>query len=253
MKSITFPVLCTSFCLIASLTAGNIVWVSDQLPKGSGTSDNDGGALGKFTSGPGPYPDEAFLTLLAAAGHTVTRYNPPGSPNVVSDADVAQLNSFDLVVLTRSLGSGSFDTAVETEPWNVKVTKPLLSTNVFLSRRVRLGWFTSTTGNGDLGGNVYSSSLVFPDPANPVAAYLIGSTAMTGDTTTNSLYEQITTFTNPDRGQNFMTNAHTPITGGVVLATASVNAGYAVVGARDRIPQAHHEPFEQQGARRGRR
>lgn len=149
---------------------------------------------------------------------------------MVSDADVAQLNTFDLVILGRGLNSAALDTAVETEPWNVKITKPLLSTNVFLSRRVRLGWFTSTTGNGEVGGNVYSSSLVFPDAAHPVSAYLIGNTDMTGDTTTNSLSEQITTFTNPDRGQNFMTNAHSPIPGGVVLATSSVNAGYAVVG-----------------------
>lgn len=209
--------------------AGTICWVSDQLPVNSGTSDNNGGTVGRFTSGTGPYADEGFISLLTGAGHTVTRYNPPDTPTVLSNADVAQLNTFDLVVLTRALNSSALDSAVEAEAWNVRITKPLMCTNVFLVRRIRLGWFTGTTGNGELGGNVYSSALVFPDISNPASAWLTQGTDMTGDTTTESLYHQITSFTNPDRGQNFMTNAHLPLPGATVLATAAINGGYAAV------------------------
>ena len=209
--------------------AGNIVWVSDQFVVNTAASDNEGGAEGRFGVGTGPYADDGLVALLRAAGHTLTHYNPPASPAVLSDADIAQLNTFDLVILSRSLGSASFDTAAECEAWNVRITKPVLSTNVFLVRRVRLGWFTGTSGNGETGGNVYTTGLTFADPASPAAAWLLANAEAPGGTTTESIYRRITTFVNADRGQNFMTGTHVPVAGSTVVARAAVNSGHAVV------------------------
>lgn len=73
MKNTLFPTIICTLLLASStshLIAGNIVWVSDLLPIGSGTSDSDGGALGTFTPGPGPYLDEGFLNLLTRQATT---------------------------------------------------------------------------------------------------------------------------------------------------------------------------------------
>jgi hypothetical protein len=223
------PVLCATALVPQGGEAGNIVWVSDQLLVNSAASDNDGGTEGTFSAGAGPYPDEGFLALLTAAGHTVTRYNPPASPNIVSDTDVEELNGYDLVILGKSVNSALMDTADKAEPWNVKITQPILSTNPYLSRRVRLGWFEGAAGNGETTQNIYFSQLTFMDPSEAVAAYLIGDTALAGNDTADTLFEQITTFTYPDRGQNFIVNTHTPIAGGQVIATATANGGYAIV------------------------
>jgi len=70
-------VLLLSLTFFARLSSAlNIIWVSDQLPINSGTSDNNGGTAGVFGSGPGPYADQGVISLLTGAGHTVTRFNP---------------------------------------------------------------------------------------------------------------------------------------------------------------------------------
>jgi len=78
-------------CLAPALHAANIVWVSDQI----------------VNSTTGALPDQAFVDLLAAQGHTVTRYNPPDA-GALPAADVTMLNGTDLVVLGRSILSAAF-------------------------------------------------------------------------------------------------------------------------------------------------
>jgi hypothetical protein len=258
-----------SLALITALSAGpalaarHIVWVTDNLQVSTNIIDDPGDAVLED----GPYPDTGFVNLLRSAGYTVTRFNPPQSNNPpvaanvpLSEADVTFLNSADLVIIGRCLLSSAFDSNAETWPWNVQITKPLLSTNVFLSRRVRLGWFGGS-GNGETAG--HNSAAGTPNPVvqfnfpsgDPVSAYLIGNTPMTGTVTDGTMYEAIppngpgggwlnTTSTTPgtiptevagafDRGQNFMATANTVIPGCTVLATtvspfASVSGANAI-------------------------
>lgn len=170
-----------------------IAWVSDQLVQnaGSDTSDNDGTPTGRFSAGAGPYADEAFVTLLRNSGYSVTRYNPPNNVAVPAD-EVATLNGFDLVILGRGIGSGSFDSAAEALSWNNGVTKPLICTNTYLSRSNRLGWFSAATPtSAPVQPDQLLNPLVFTNIADPAQAYLATGMALTGSTTNDSITEVI--------------------------------------------------------------
>jgi hypothetical protein len=180
------PVLIVSALLCISAQAANIVWITDQLPIGSGTSDNDGGTLGRFSSGAGPYPDQGIISLLSDAGHTVSRFNPSNS-DPLSASDIFTLNGFDLLIIGRSIASGSFDTAVETSPWNTLITKPLMITNTYIDRSNRLGWFTGGPNQPD----VVTNTLTFPDLADPVSAFITSGISLAGSTTVNSATEAV--------------------------------------------------------------
>ena len=198
--------------------AASIAWVSDLLPVGSGTSDNDGGADGIFGPGAGPYPDQGIVNLLTGAGHSVTRFNPSGS-QPLSAANVAALNAFDLVIIGRSIGSGAFDSAAEALEWNTSITKPLMSTNTYMSRASRLGWFVGSTQPDQV-----SNVLTFTNPGDAVSSYIIGGTALNGSTMVNSYTEAIVY---PDsavdtRGISTITDA--PVAGATTIATGPVGA-----------------------------
>lgn len=203
----------------ASCPAVNIVWVSDQLPIGSGASDHDGGASGIFGPGAGPYPDEGIISMLTSAGHSVTRFNPANA-TPLNPADIATLNASDLLIIGRSIGSGAFDSAAETLPWNTQITKPLLITNTYISRSIRLGWYSSGPNQPD----VVTNLLTFNNPADPVSTFLIDGISMNGSTTNNSITEAITY---PDsavdiRGTSLITDPIVP--GATVIATTSGGA-----------------------------
>ena len=211
--------LLVSAALMAASHAANILWISDQLPIGSGNSDNDGGAVGVFSSGAGPYPDEGVISLLTSAGHTVSRFNPSNTSSL-SAAEVATLNTFDLLIIARSIASASFDTAAETLPWNTLVTKPMMVTNTYISRSNRLGWFTGGPNQPD----VVTNLLTFNNPADPVTSYIVGNLSLNGATTTNSATEAITY---PDmsldtRGTSLITDPL--VAGGKQIATTSAGA-----------------------------
>jgi hypothetical protein len=223
MKKFLVSVLLT--LLLSSFSSAlNIIWVSDQLVIDTGTSDNDGGASGVFGSGAGPYPDEGILNLLRAAGHTITRFNPSNS-SVLSATEVATLNLSDLIIIGRSIGSGSFDTAAETLPWNSQITKPLLVTNTFISRNSRLGWFTGSTQP-----DVISNQLTFTSTSDPVSAYIIGSVSLSGSTTVNPATELVVNpaFTG-DRGISLITDTVVP--GGTTIASSAAAANSTFIGS----------------------
>ncbi|MGI8605484.1 MAG: PEP-CTERM sorting domain-containing protein [Verrucomicrobiales bacterium] len=221
-----------SFLLLFSLALGavcpaaNIVWISDQLPIGSGTTDHDGGASGIFGPGAGPYPDEGFITLLSSAGHTVTRFNPSNT-TPLNAADIAALNASDLLIIGRSIGSGSFDSAAETLPWNTLITKPLLVTNTYISRSSRLGWYAS----GPTQSDVVSNPLTFTNPADAVSTYLIDGISMAGSTTTNSMTEAIIypNLAVDIRGISLITDP--VVAGATVIASSAANAASTFIAS----------------------
>jgi len=198
--------------------AASIAWVSDLLPVGSGASDNDGGIEGVFGAGAGPYPDQGIVNLLTGAGHNVTRFNPSNT-DPLSAANVAALNAFDLVIIGRSIGSGAFDSPAEALAWNTGITKPLMSTNTYMSRAARLGWFVGSTQPDQV-----SNVLTFTNPGDAVSSYIIGGTALSGATMVNS-YTEAVIF--PDaavdiRGISTITDA--PVAGATSIATGPVGA-----------------------------
>jgi hypothetical protein len=210
MKNLLF--LASLVVAASSARGANIVWVSDLIVQSGATDVSD--ATG-FGGGAGPYADQGFISLLQGAGHTVTRYNAPDS-GAVPDPEVALLNTYDLVILSRGLGSGAFDQAAETLVWNTQVTVPLLATNTYLTRSSRLGWFSATTVTQP---DQLLNPLTFTDPSNPVQAFLIGSGAMAGSTTVDT----ITTAVNYPNDGALDTRGISQLTG------STVNAGGTVV------------------------
>jgi MYXO-CTERM domain-containing protein len=198
--------------LTVLLTAGdtraaNIYWVSDNLNAQT------------TTVGAGPYADDGVVALLTGAGHTVTRFNPPDA-GAIAAGDIALMNAADLVIISRTIASGAFDTAAETLPWNTQITKPLLCTNSYISRSNRLGWYTG----GPTQPDQVLNNLSFTNLANPVTAYIIGPTAMTGNTTTNSITQAVVF---PDSTADIRGISHITdplVAGGTDIATATVGA-----------------------------
>jgi hypothetical protein len=194
-------------CAAGKASAASIYWVSDNLNAQT------------TTVGAGPYADDGIVALLTGAGHTVTRFNPPDSGAVLA-SDIALMNAADLVIIGRTIASGAFDTAAETLPWNTLITKPLICTNSYISRSNRLGWYTG----GPTQPDQVLNNLSFTNLVDPTTAYIVGSTALTGNTTTNSITQAITY---PDSAVDVrgISNITDPlVAGGTDIATVAVGA-----------------------------
>jgi len=108
---------------MAAVTAwaqGNIAWISfhpgDNQPSAAAAARG-------FTQA----PDVGYTSLLANNGYSVTRFltqdNPPQSL-------IVQLNTFDLIIISRSVNSGHYQQQPETLAWNSLITKPVSSRNL---------------------------------------------------------------------------------------------------------------------------
>jgi hypothetical protein len=148
-------------------------------------------------------PDKAYTDLLTGAGHTVTRFLSSGTPNV------AALNDFDLVIISRSVPSGDYETDPETAAWN-GITAPMIITGGYVLRNNRLGFTTGTT----IPDTTAPVNLTVNNPSHPIFA---GVSLGAGNTTVNP-YANIVTFSGAlQRGVSVNTN---PVAGGgTVLAT----------------------------------
>ena len=95
------------FSDVATVRAANILWVSDAPP---------GSATGGVFSGPGTsYTDQGFVTLLQNAGHNVMRFNnADGQAVLLTPAELAAINTNDLVIIGRGSGSGAFQVGAGT-------------------------------------------------------------------------------------------------------------------------------------------
>ncbi|HMJ92036.1 MAG TPA: hypothetical protein VK530_19600 [Candidatus Acidoferrum sp.] len=205
-------------CLIAVIVAAamfqsqrafalNIVWVSDNGPAGF--------------SGPVATPastaDDAFTTnILANAGHNVIRYNPDiAGANALPAADLEALNTNDLIIIGRSIGSAAF-TSQQANSWNMAVTKPVIVCSPYLTRTANLGWF--------LGANVPATAspttLTVVDPNEVKSLFLFEGVALSGNVTTEAFDEPV------DRNTSVTTD---PTQGGGVVYARSVNVSVGTV------------------------
>jgi len=199
--------------------AANIAWVSfhpaDDTPSANALAAG-------FTNA----PDAGYTRLLAANGHTVTRFvtieGLQNSPDLI-----AALNTNDLVIISRSVPSGHYDSAAETAAWN-GLTKPLMSLNGYVDRANRLGFHT-----GDTIPDVNSNPMRLR--VNAVAHPMFAGIALTPTNTMVNPYCSIVVFTNASTGATNVQRGISVVTspiiaGGSVLATVGTPGDAAFGG-----------------------
>lgn len=156
----------------ASLNAANIAWVTFHA-NGSGGEAIGSDAANNTTLTSAPYgftraPDAGYTDLLTQAGHTVTRILTTDNLTVGSPF-IQNLNTFDLVIIGRSVPSGHYQTDAESAAWN-SITAPTIVTGGYILRggavngNVRLGYTTGST-IPDTTGNV---TLTVNNPEHPI-------------------------------------------------------------------------------------
>jgi hypothetical protein len=99
----------------AAKQGGNVVWITEQ--------ETDNGM--------------EYLELLRNDGHTVTEITTTDP----TDEELAMMNAADVVVMSRKVNSGSYNS----EFWDEEITAPMLVLTPYVLRDNRWGWFE---GNG---------------------------------------------------------------------------------------------------------
>lgn len=192
---------------INTFAGAKIAWVSfhsgDNTPSGAA-------ATAGFTQA----PDVEYTRLLAAAGHQVTRYVTTATP------DTNLLNTFDIVIISRSVPSGNYQTAASTALWH-GLTKPTILMGGYILRQNRLGY---TFGNTipDTAGPIH---LAVADPAHPIftGVPLDGANLMVNPFANLVAFNGVT-----QRG--ISVNTDVPTDGAVVLATVGTDTDPAFGG-----------------------
>ncbi|MEX2141306.1 MAG: hypothetical protein WD894_18720 [Pirellulales bacterium] len=187
-----------SLCFARPLQAADIAWISFHT-----NADMASAAAMGATPPHTVAPDKAYTDLLMASGHTVTRFLTMDTP------DTAALNSFDLVIISRSVNSGHYETDAETARW-AGITAPVMILGGYTLRANRLGF---TTGN-TIPDSTGPISLTVNDPGHPIFAGI----PLDATNTMVNPYADIVTFGGDvQRGVSVNTN---PVAGGgTVLAT----------------------------------
>jgi hypothetical protein len=206
MKKNALLVLC-SLLLSVSCEAAKIAWVSFH-------SADDAPSAAAATAGFTKAADVAYTDLLKTNGHAVTRILTSGTP------DVALLNTFDLVIISRSVPSGDYELASETAAWH-SVATPTLILGGYVLRSSRLGFVTGTT-IPDTGGPV---SLKVNDPAHPIFAGI----ALDANKVMVNPFADLVTFN--DIVQRGISVNNNPVAGaGTILATIGTEGDPAFGG-----------------------
>ncbi|MHC4500734.1 MAG: LamG-like jellyroll fold domain-containing protein, partial [Planctomycetota bacterium] len=92
----------------------------------------------------GVQDDQGWIDWLTAEGHTVDVRIDYWNYLDLEPNKVDELNAADLVIISRSVGSGAHDDGNEPTLWN-SVTTPLITMNCFLARSLRWRWMDTTT------------------------------------------------------------------------------------------------------------
>lgn len=186
--------------------AANIVWVSD--------APNNGGPF--FTNSFDTFADHGWVHVLTNAGHNVVRYNPPdSSATTLPQAHIDALNTNDLIILGRTLGSGAFQNPPQVVDWNTRITKPLMTVNAYLARFIRLGWFLAP---GSTQPDGVPTRLTAADINDSVTDYIFSEVALTNGNTTAEVYDEAI-----DRNTSHVLEV--PVTGGRIIARTAATIG----------------------------
>jgi hypothetical protein len=199
MKTILWVSLCAVITSV-SARAANIVWVS--FHSGDNSPSANAAAAG-FTQA----PDVGYTTLLANNGHTVTRFVTKEEPTA---ADAAFLNGFDLIIISRSVPSGNYQSATERIFWNTTITRPVINMGGYTLRGSRLGLTSGET----IPDTTSDISLQAAVPTHPI---FNGIALGAGNVMVNS-FAGITTF-NAVTQRGISVNSSPLAGGGTILAT----------------------------------
>jgi hypothetical protein len=193
---------------VAEATGPVVFWVTFHPADNAPTA---AAVTGGFTVA----PDKGYTDLLKASGYNVVRYVQTGNPN--KDLLVA---AADVVIISRSVSSGSFQNANATN-WNT-VAVPMINMNGYTTRKSRLGFNTGNT-IPDTTGDI---KLTVNDAAHAIFAGI----SLTDGTMTNP-YAGMVKY--PDgvaaRGVSIVTEP--AIAGGTVLATVQAGSTTGPAGA----------------------
>jgi hypothetical protein len=159
--------------------------------------------------------DKGYTDLLKANGYKVTRLLQTGTP------DLAVVNAADLVILSRSCASGSFQNE-KAGTWN-GVTAPMMILNGYLSRKARLGFMTGSTMQ-DITGDI---KLAVADATHPIFAGI----ALDAGTMVNAFAGLAKYPTDGTNANGISIVNEPPIAGGTILAALSAASGSAIAGA----------------------
>ena len=188
-----------------SLPAANIAWVSYH------SADNTPTAAA-ITAGLTNAADVGYTALLTANGHKVTRFVTVEGVQNYPDT-IAALNTNQLVIISRCVPSGHYDSVEEAAAWN-GLTVPLMALGGYANRAVRLGFHTADTIPDN---NVFPMRLKVNAPAHPIFA----GVSLTNGMMVNP-YSQRAIFTNT------ITGATTNQTGISVVTSPLVAGGSAL-------------------------
>jgi len=202
--------------LLTTLTApaANIAWVSFHA--GDNTPTTAAANLG-YTQA----PDVGYTSLLAANGHTVTRFVTKNDPTA---ADATYLNSFDLIIVGRSVDSANYQQANETLFWNSTIIKPVILMGGYVLRNSRLG-YTSGATIPDVSSAQIALSVV--SPSHPIFAGipLDGANLMV-----NPYAQLVTTAPTAVNQRGISVNTDPLVGGGSILARVGTAGDAAVNG-----------------------
>jgi hypothetical protein len=135
-----------SFSLASSTRAENIIWVTES-------TDNNGDGL----------PDDhQWVEWLESEGFSLDVQRSNWTE--LDAAKISTLNAADLIIISRSANSGSYDETGEATQWN-SITTPMISTNIYFARSSRWLWMNTTSFIRD---NVGSPVLEAVDATHPV-------------------------------------------------------------------------------------
>lgn len=212
MKKI--PLILTSAVLSTlSAEAANIAWVSFH----SGDNSPSANAAGAgFTQA----PDIGYTSLLTANGHNVTRVLTADNLTTASPT-ISLLNTFDLVIVGRSVNSGHYETDAETAAWH-SITAPTIFMGGYLLRNNRLGFTTGTS----VPDTTTSISLSVSQPQHPIFAGI----SLDAQNVMQNPYAGIVTF-NELLQRGISVNNNALAGGGTMLASFTLGSPVAAEGA----------------------
>jgi len=208
MKRFLVSSLLCGWLALTSSEAANIAWISfhaaDNVPSANALAAG-------FTNA----PDVGYTQLLTNNGHTVTRIVSLDNATLIA----AVLNAFDLVIISRSVPSGHYQSDAETAFWH-SITAPTIILGGYVIRggtasgNVRLGYMATDT-IPDTASSVRLRARV---PSHPIFA---GVSFDSSGVMVNT-YANIVSYTNtPQRGISVVTGA----TAGNGTALATVAPG----------------------------
>ncbi len=129
-KKLVYLVLVLSFCLVSSVHAATIVWVSDNKTPTDGVP-----------------ADQPWVELLEAQGYTVNLDFRNQEGRSLDAAEIDVLNAADLIIISRDTNSGDYTGTIAA--WN-SIETPIIMQVAHIARSNRWLWINTDAYNDSL-------------------------------------------------------------------------------------------------------